>query len=57
MHNLAIEGPGVSGEKTPTIGPGKTAKLAVELGPGTYELYCAVPGHKQLGMVLKLKVT
>jgi plastocyanin len=56
VHNLAIKGPGVS-EQTPTIGPGKTAKLEVDLKPGTYELYCAVPGHKQLGMDVKLKVT
>jgi plastocyanin len=56
VHNLAIEGPGVSGKRTPTIGPGKTAKLEVDLKPGTYTLYCAVPGHRQLGMVVKLKV-
>ena len=56
VHNLAVEGPGVS-EETPTIGPGKTAKLEVDLKPGTYELYCSVPGHRELGMTAKLKVT
>jgi plastocyanin len=56
MHNLAIEGQGVS-EETPTIGPGKAAKLEVDLEPGTYELYCSVPGHRELGMEAALKVT
>lgn len=56
MHNLAVKGPGVSAE-TPTIGPGKTAKLEAELKPGTYELYCSVPGHRGLGMSAKLEVS
>ena len=57
VHNLAVKGPGVPGKVTPTIAGGKTARLEVRLRPGTYDLYCAVPGHRQLGMDLKLKVT
>ena len=56
-HNLAIEGPGLPAKETPTIGPGKTASLEVELQPGTYELFCSVPGHRELGMSAKLDVT
>lgn len=56
VHNLAVEGQGVSAE-TPTIGPGETAKLEVELKSGSYELYCSVPGHRELGMTAKLTVT
>ena len=55
-HNLTIKGPGLSTRATPTIGAGKSAKLTVALQPGTYELYCSVPGHKQLGMDLKITV-
>lgn len=55
-HDLTISGPGVSNKATPVIGPGKTASLQVDLSPGTYELYCSVPGHKALGMDLKVTV-
>jgi plastocyanin len=55
-HDLVVDGPGVSGEKTPTIAGGKTATLKVTLQQGTYDVYCSVPGHKQLGMDVKLTV-
>jgi uncharacterized cupredoxin-like copper-binding protein len=42
---------------TPTIAAGKTAKLKVKLAKGTYELYCSVPGHKQLGMDTHITVS
>jgi uncharacterized cupredoxin-like copper-binding protein len=56
-HDLVFDGPGVDKEKTPVIGPGKTAKLTVDLKSGTYKVYCSVPGHEQLGMKLELKVS
>jgi uncharacterized cupredoxin-like copper-binding protein len=56
-HDLVFDGPGVDKEKTPVIGPGKTAKLTVDLKSGTYDVYCSVPGHKQAGMDVKLKVS
>jgi uncharacterized cupredoxin-like copper-binding protein len=56
-HDLVIDGPGVSDEKTPVIDAGKTAKLSVDLKSGTYEFYCSVPGHKQAGMDVKVKVS
>ncbi len=55
-HDLVIEGNGVD-EKTPTIEPGKTATLKVDLKAGTYDVYCSIPGHKQAGMDLKLTVS
>ena len=55
-HDFVVEGNGVN-EKTPTIGPGKSATLKVDLKPGTYDVYCSVPGHKQAGMDLKLTVS
>ena len=56
-HDLVFNGPGVDNEKTPVIDPGKTAKLTVDLKIGTYDVYCSVPGHKQAGMDVKLKVS
>jgi uncharacterized cupredoxin-like copper-binding protein len=56
QHDLVVNGPGVSNAKTPTIGGGSTATLKVTLKAGEYELYCSVPGHKQLGMDVKVKV-
>ena len=55
-HNLVINGPGVKNASTPTIAGGKTATVKAKLKAGTYELYCSVPGHKQLGMDVKLEV-
>ena len=55
-HDLVIQGNGVD-EKTPTIAPGKAATLNVDLKPGTYDVYCSIPGHKQAGMDLKLTVS
>jgi len=56
-HDLTINGPGVSNQKTPVISPGKTAKLTVELKSGSYDFYCSVPGHKQAGMDVKVMVS
>jgi plastocyanin len=56
VHNLFVNGPGVQNKGTPNIQPGQTAKLTLVLKAGTYDLYCAIPGHKQLGMDAKLAV-
>jgi uncharacterized cupredoxin-like copper-binding protein len=56
-HNLTIKGPENPTVATPTFGPGKSVKLAAALTGGTYEFYCSVPGHKQLGMDVKVTVS
>jgi len=56
-HDLTVEGPGVDDAKTPVIDPGQNADLDVELQKGDYELYCSVPGHREGGMELDLKVS
>jgi uncharacterized cupredoxin-like copper-binding protein len=53
-HDLAIKG---TSDKTKLIQPGGTAELKVTLKPGTYELYCSVPGHEQAGMKLNITVS
>ena len=55
-HDLVINGPGVSGEQTPTLSPGQTATLDVTLEAGSYELYCGVDGHRELGMDVHITV-
>jgi plastocyanin len=54
-HDLAVEGAGAE-QKTPLIDAGEKARLAVELKPGRYKLYCTVPGHEQLGMRTEVTV-
>jgi uncharacterized cupredoxin-like copper-binding protein len=55
-HDFVVKGNGVD-EQTPLIHPGDSATLNVDLKPGSYDVYCSVPGHKQAGMDLKLTVT
>jgi uncharacterized cupredoxin-like copper-binding protein len=54
-HDLVVKGAGQEG--TPEIAPGKSESLTVELKPGSYEFYCSIPGHKQLGMDLTVTVS
>ncbi|MEU4036245.1 copper-binding protein [Streptomyces collinus] len=49
-HALSVDGPGVRDARTPDIGKGQKAALTVTLKKGTYDLYCPVDGHRQLGM-------
>jgi uncharacterized cupredoxin-like copper-binding protein len=53
-HDLAIK---QTGDKTKLIPPGGTAELKVTLKPGTYELYCTVPGHEAAGMKVNVTVS
>jgi uncharacterized cupredoxin-like copper-binding protein len=55
-HDLTVEGPGGK-EATPLIPAGKSASVTAKLEPGTYDFFCAVPGHKQLGMNQKVTVS
>jgi uncharacterized cupredoxin-like copper-binding protein len=55
-HNLAIEGPGVSEQKSSDIQSGQKGTLTVNLKPGTYTVFCAIPGHEALGMKTTLTV-
>jgi uncharacterized cupredoxin-like copper-binding protein len=54
-HDLVVKGNGVEA-KTPLLDGGESKPLTVDLKPGTYDLYCSVPGHKEAGMDLKLTV-
>ncbi|WP_333774301.1 copper-binding protein [Streptomyces sp. IBSBF 3136] len=49
-HALSVDGPGVRDARTPDIQKGHKAALTVTLEKGTYDVYCPVDGHRQLGM-------
>lgn len=56
QHDLVIQGNGVDA-KTPLLNAGESKTLTVDLKPGTYDLFCSVPGHKEAGMDVKLTVS
>jgi uncharacterized cupredoxin-like copper-binding protein len=56
-HSLEINGPGVSHQRIAgTVSPGSSKRLTVTLQKGSYEIYCPVDGHKNLGMDLHVTV-
>ena len=56
-HDLVVNGPGVQAQRSPFLAPGQSATMTVTLQSGTYELYCGVDGHKDLGMDLHIQVS
>ena len=54
-HNVEIEGNGIE-EVSETFEAGAGGEFTVELEPGRYDFYCAVDGHKELGMDGELTV-
>lgn len=55
-HALRVEGKGLD-KRSGTISPGKSATLEVSLNTeGEYAIFCPVTGHKEQGMVGKLRV-
>ncbi len=56
-HALEIEGPGVADRASDTISSGQSTALTVTLKKGSYELYCPVDGHKDLGMKTEITVS
>ena len=54
-HALEVEGNGVE-EETEDLAPGDSAELTVDLEAGSYEIYCPVGNHKDMGMEGELTV-
>jgi plastocyanin len=48
-HNIAVDRP--EHEVGDTVRKGGTSTITLDFPPGTYQYYCAVPGHRQAGMV------
>lgn len=55
VHAFEIKGNGID-QKTNNLNPGDTATMQVDLRPGTYDTWCPVDGHKDLGMFAQLTV-
>ena len=53
-HDLAVKG---TSFKSSLIQPGGSTKLTATLKPGSYELYCTVPGHEAAGMKVNITVS
>jgi plastocyanin len=57
VHNITIEGPSGDAELPKDIAAGESGQVDVDLSePGTYEFYCPVGNHADLGMVGQVKV-
>jgi uncharacterized cupredoxin-like copper-binding protein len=54
-HDLVITGNGLTAG-TPRFPGGQSKTLKVTLKPGTYKLFCSVPGHEQAGMLENITV-
>jgi uncharacterized cupredoxin-like copper-binding protein len=59
---LKMEGPGRPNEKAaigmiPDLKPGASGRMTLKLKPGTYELFCNVPGHYAAGQHTTFRVT
>jgi uncharacterized cupredoxin-like copper-binding protein len=54
-HALEVEGPGAE-NRSKTLEPGQSTTLTVTLKSGSYEVYCPVDGHKDLGMKTDITV-
>jgi plastocyanin len=48
QHNIELQG--VPNAKGKIIGQGATSSFTVDLKPGKYTFFCAVPGHEAAGM-------
>jgi plastocyanin len=57
-HNLHLAEPAEGGEagSFPTSSPGSHADITLDLHPGTYTLFCSLPGHEAKGMKATLTV-
>ncbi|MFC4004907.1 hypothetical protein ACFS2C_23320 [Prauserella oleivorans] len=55
-HALDIEGPGFDENSTETLDAGESANLTATLGAETYDFYCPVSNHREIGMETKVAV-
>jgi uncharacterized cupredoxin-like copper-binding protein len=56
-HGFEIEGQGINEQLQPRLQPGETGMLTVDLTPGTYEVYCPVDNHANMGMRIEITVS
>ena len=55
-HNFVVEDAAKTAAAViPIIEPRQTVQITATLHPGTYTIYCSLPGHREAGMVAALK--
>ena len=57
LHALDITGSRGPVAASGSLLPGQSKSMKVTLGPGSYQLYCPVDGHRELGMDTTITVT
>jgi plastocyanin len=56
-HNFVLEDlTNTKRAEIPYMEPGETFKVTMTLPPGTYTIYCSLPGHRDAGMVATLRL-
>ena len=55
-HSLVFSGAGGRQALGRDLQPGQSANMTVTLQAGSYDVFCPVPGHKEMGMDLQLRV-
>jgi len=56
-HNFVVEDEAKKKRaEIPYIEPGQTLETTVTLEPGTYTIYCSLPGHRDVGMIATLRL-
>jgi uncharacterized cupredoxin-like copper-binding protein len=50
-HDLRLRQDGEDVGGTEVFGPGQSEELRLDFKPGSYEMFCSVPGHEDAGMV------
>jgi uncharacterized cupredoxin-like copper-binding protein len=56
-HNFEVEGQGIEEAFETNLSPGETRTMQLNLGPGTYVVYCPVGNHRDQGMEVQLTGT
>jgi plastocyanin len=57
-HTIEVEGPNGDEELEPTLEPGQSGELTVDLSePGTYTFFCPIGNHRELGMEGQITIT
>lgn len=55
-HSFEIQGNGIDQSLPHNLGPEQQASVTVDLKPGTYQVWCPVGNHREMGMQLTLRV-
>ncbi len=55
VHSFEVKGNGID-QRASNLNPGQSETMQVDLQPGTYDTWCPIDSHKDLGMFAQLTV-